>query len=292
LGATDPENQLRFAFSPPVLNVEPGKARFSKVAVRPRKRFWKGPPQPHPFQFVVDEDGKEPLVLDAVMLQEPSLPPWIWTVAALVAAGLVALVVLWFTVLKPTIKSTAKDAVAKPLADANQRMDSAGIPPIGKGGGGVTVPTTAPGGPPATGPGGSTVTTTGTPTTTGTVPAGGATFTLSGQPLAFRLAPTNAAPPSGTDIASHPTASGQVFQLTDLVLQNPNGDSGTITIARGSDALFVSSLQNFRDLDFHFVAPYLFFGQPLTVTVLCTAAGNGAPKCSPSVTAAGFVRSG
>ena len=83
-----------------------------------------------------------------------------------------------------------------------------------------------------------------------------------------------------------------MFQLTDLVLQNPNGDSGTITIARGSDALFVSSLQNFRDLDFHFVAPYLFFGQPLTVTVLCTAAGNGAPKCSPSVTAAGFVRSG
>ncbi|HSS08853.1 MAG TPA: hypothetical protein VLL25_03155 [Acidimicrobiales bacterium] len=282
LGGIDPEEELRFDFSPPALNVAAGAAQFSRLKARPSKRFWKGPPKTHPFQVVAEEDGKEPLVTDASMLQEAVLPPWFWTAVALTAAAIIALVILWFTVFKPTIKSTAKDAVKAPVTDLNKRLDAAGIPPVG------TTTTTKPGGGAGSGSGAGT-------SSGGTGTSGGGTGTsgggaLSGTPTDFRVAPGNA-PPAGTDTASHAIPAGQAFSLTDLVLENPNGDTGTITIMRGAETLFSSALQNFRDLDFHFVAPYVFTGpNSFTVVVTCTTPGSGAPRCTPAVSAAGFQR--
>ena len=78
------------------------------------------------------------------------------------------------------------------------------------------------------------------------------------------------------------------FSLTDLVMENPNGDTGTITIMRGGDTLFSSALQNFRDLDFHFVAPYRFpSNSSFKVVVTCTTPGAG-QTCTPAVSADGF----
>jgi hypothetical protein len=278
LGAIDPEEGLRFDFSPPALNVAAGTAQFSRLKVRPSKHFWKGPPKTHPFQVVAEEDGKEPLVSDAAILQEAILPPWFWTAVAIAAAAIIALVILWFTVFKPTIKSTAKDAVKAPVTDINKRLDAAGIPAASAAN---TTATTKPAGTAGAGAGGG-----GAGTGTGTGTSGGGA--LSGTPTDFRVSPGNATA-TGTDTASHAIPAGQAFSLTDLVLENPNGDTGSITIMRGADTLFSSALQNFRDLDFHFVAPYVFSGpSSFTVVVTCTTPGNGAPKCTPAVSAAGF----
>ena len=49
-----------------------------------------------------------------------------------------------------------------------------------------------------------------------------------------------------------------VFAVTDIVLQNPTGDIGSVQISRDARVLMTSALENFRDLDLHFVAPYMF----------------------------------
>src|SRR5204862_8102556 len=103
----------------------------------------------------------------------------------------------------------------------------------------------------------------------------------------------------------HPVPKGQTFQLTDIVFGNPDGDAGVLTVKRGSDVLFVETLQNFRDLDFHFVAPIeVKGGQELILDVKCanapatrastagstnTATAPTGP-CTAAASMAGFVQ--
>ena len=53
------------------------------------------------------------------------------------------------------------------------------------------------------------------------------------------------------------TATGTLF-ITDLVFSNPAAESGPLQLRRNDDELLVLRLENFRDLDFHFVTPIVF----------------------------------
>ena len=77
-----------------------------------------------------------------------------------------------------------------------------------------------------------------------------------------------------------------------MVLQNPNGDTGFVQIKRDGNVLMQSALENFRDLDLHFVAPYMFNpGSKLTMTVTCTQPGPTRPgNCSISGSFGGFQK--
>lgn len=87
--------------------------------------------------------------------------------------------------------------------------------------------------------------------------------------------------PSAT--AARPTRSssppGRTFRLTDLVLNNPQGDFGRLLLTQtpaGGDpvVLFDVALENFRDNDFHFQTPIVLpAGTALTMSVLCRAPG-------------------
>jgi hypothetical protein len=56
LVGSDAQMQLAFAFRPPMVDVAPGEAVFSKVAIRPAQRFWRGPEKTRPFRLVLRED--------------------------------------------------------------------------------------------------------------------------------------------------------------------------------------------------------------------------------------------
>ena len=76
-------------------------------------------------------------------------------------------------------------------------------------------------------------------------------------------------PPGTAQNFTNPFSS--TFAVTDIVLQNPNGDTGVVQIKRDGNILMQSALENFRDLDLHFVAPYMFNpGSSLIMTVTCT----------------------
>jgi hypothetical protein len=212
---------------------------------------------------------------DGTLLQEALLPPWAIKAAIALLALLALLVVLWFTVLKPQIKSTAKKAaqqqVASPQTQAAIKTSAAQAAKQASAGGGSG----AGGGAPS--PGAPAVTP-GNPTAPAAAPAAAATST----PIDNRLTTT------GSGTASYTVPAGKVLQVTDIVLENmANDDKGTLSIQRNGATLLSVALENFRDLDYHFVSPIIFTGgqklQLLTNVTTC----NG--TCQPAVYYTGYL---
>ena len=78
---------------------------------------------------------------------------------------------------------------------------------------------------------------------------------------------------------------GKSYQLTDIVLENPKGDTGTITVLRSGTPLMVLALDNFRDLDYHFVSPIVFpSGAKLQLNAACSS-----PDCTPGMYFDGYT---
>jgi hypothetical protein len=268
--AADPDQLLGFDVQPPGLVVEPGTAGFAKVRVRPVQRFWRGQPKTRPFKVAVAGDDGRPMVLDGSMLQEAILPRWLVPALLALLGLLILAAVLWALVLQPAIKTATTQA----LADAGFTP----IPSVAAGGGGGGAsPAPAGGSPspavsPAPGASPSPVASAGPPTPT-PAPVG------NGVPQDGRLAADGLNPPSATFSST--------FYMTDLVFANPNGRAGTLQLLRDGFVLITLRLENFRDLDFHYVTPIVIQkGQKLSFTANCTSSG----ACDPSVYYSGFVR--
>lgn len=246
LSGVDPDTRLAISFSPPAVNADPGTAVFSQVRVQPRKRFLRGPDRTFPFQVIVEPDGSLPLTVDGTFVQQAVVPRWLPRafLALLLLSAL--LVGAWLAFLRPQIKSLAKDEVKDQLDAPENR------PAISGGGGGGDA-------------GGSTA------TTVAAAGAGSSAAAAGGTPIDGRLFLTSA----GT--TDYTVPEDRTLNLTDVVLQNPAGNTGTLQIQRDGVALLVVALENFRDLDYHFVTPIVFTeGQKLQLVATCTSAG-----CTP-----------
>lgn len=288
LTAIDPDEQLIFELKPSSLVVEPGLAGFAELTVKPKQRFWRGEPKRLPFQIVAVEAGHEPMAVDGVFLQEPRLPRWFWKAVLAALALLLLLFILWQTVLKPSIESTARDTAEEVVAEAveevatdvegiNERLDAAGIPPVDP---------DAPPPPPTTAPPEPTVPPTTVAPTEPTVPSD--QISALGDPIDFRLTTAVGAGGSATDAFT--VGEGQVLSITDFVLQNPTGSTGALRIRRNGNIILESQMANFRDLDFHFVAPFRFQpGDQVVVDLTCGTPGPGFDQCSAAVSFAGFI---
>ncbi len=241
----DPDRTLAYDIKPPALVIDPGSAAFTKVAVKPRRRFWRGQPRTHSFQLQLD-GGPAPVLVGGSMLQEPILPSWFLKALALLLAAIVALALIWLLFLQPAIRSTAQER-------AEQVLEQAGIDPNPNGNGngnGQPTPTPA--------PGETTSPTTPTPTPG---PAGVQT------PRDGRLQ-------AGAS-AESPSADRTLY-VTDLVFSNPEGTSGTVRLRRSGQDLMVLNLDNFRDLDFHFVTP-IAIGPEQSLRLTCDGTCDGPP---------------
>lgn len=254
LQAADPDRALAFAVDPPAVSVAPGQASFARVKVRPAKTFGSGPPITHLFQVVATAGGgDEPVAAaDGMAVQEATRPPWFKRAVVWSLLGVLLLAALWFALLKPTVRSAAKEAAREATAP----------PTIGPGGGGSSS-------------GSDDAASSSTGSGAGTAATGTGTST----PIDGRLFLTDK---GSTDFT---VPDGVSLQLTDIVLQNPAGNTGTLRIQRGDTALLVVELGNFRDLDYHFVAPIVFAGgQKLVLAAECTS-----PGCTPGAYFAGFL---
>jgi hypothetical protein len=249
----DPDAALGFSLRPTSQAISPGRAGFVRVRVTARRTFLSGQPQSHPFQLQVLPLGQPPVPVDGAMLQGPLVSRTVRNAAGLAALALVAGMLLWFLALKPGIESTARQAVAAPLA-----QQSAAIAQLQKGagsgaGGGGTSPA------PAVSP---------AATTGGSSGSGGG---AAGTPFARRL------DQSGGGKNQYKVPAGTTLSLTDVVFQNPGADHGTVSLQRDGVTLLVENLDNFRDLDYHFVTPLTATAnQTIQMTVQC-------PSGCPSV---------
>lgn len=277
VAGSDLEGNLLFSVDPPAVEVPANGATFVKVRLRAAHPFRKGPSLTRMFNVVVSEaGGEQPLAVAAgMMVQEETVPRWLRRAILWSLLGLLLLLAFWFTLAKPAVESVAKEAVAEETVGPATIAD-----PASSGGGGAGAGAAAGGGGGAEeneDAGGADVET-GT-AVAGTSAAGtaGATTTIDG-----RLFLTEAG------VTSYDVPAGSTLQVTDIVLQNPTGDTGSLQIRRNGTPLLVVELGNFRDLDYHFVAPIVFTGgQKLELAATCTAGA-----CTPGAYFVGYLVQG
>ena len=295
IDADDPERSLRFRPEHTDLTLQPGTTAFVGLIVRPERRFLRGPERTHPFQVRVAGTGVPPTAAEGAMVQEPLLPKWLPLALAALLAALIALVVLWQTVVKQELRSSAKAAAAeevqgvantanKAAVRAEEAAVKAGLPPKPvPGGNGDKAPTSS--APSTTTPAPSSV----------PAPPGGQSAQ---EPIDFRIAPEPEGvavdpdnPSTFTPIAfSLPEdKANKTLLISDLLLQNPFGDTGILRILREvpgppgqqarQDILLEVGLGNFRDLDYHFLQPWRF--KPGEKVVLAISCQNPFPQPNP-----------
>src|ERR1700716_3268352 len=251
LTAADPDRKLNFTITPPALSSEPGTASFASVRISPRQRFLTGPPKTNPYKVIVHQDGLPTITVDGTMQQEGLIPPWLLPALIGLAALALLLVLLWFFLLRPSIQSAATAAVAPQASAANAaavRAEAASGGKASTGGGGAT----------------------------GANPFGGDAY-------AARL--------SGGGVLTIPADGG--LSVTDLVFENPNGYTGDLKLSRfnaqkNTDQLLLTlKLDNFRDLDFHFITP-LTFQKNDKMELSCIQSDGSA--CDASVYFSGYFK--
>jgi hypothetical protein len=305
----DPEQALAFECRPAEIDGQPGAASFAKLVVRPATTIWRGQPRSHPFQVVVEPQARAedeqarpaaPIVLNATYLQEPIIPKWLPKALLVLLALLLLLFVLWRTLVKPRVESAAREVAIEEIApvasavealqpaveEATQQAAAAEEQAVAAeeqaaaaqeqaeaaaAGGGDDG-----GGDDGAGGGGG-----------GGLPS---VFNETTEPSNFRIEVSAAPGANGASVG--PTVPDDAaFALTDMILQNPGGDIGRIRVLIDDAVVLESALENFRDLDFHFVSPYLVgSGGAITVELECASeqivAGDG---CEDAVSFAGFT---
>jgi hypothetical protein len=115
-----------------------------------------------------------------------------------------------------------------------------------------------------------------------------------GQPTDLRLAVE--ADPGTTATESFDfdqSGGGRVLSVSDVIFQNPTGAVGRLELLRDGEVLLDQEMANFRDLDFHLVAPFQFdSGSTISLRVTCQTPGPGTTSCEAAATTAGFVDEG
>jgi len=189
---------------------------------------------------------------DGTMVQDALIPRWLPLLLLLLLLLIILLVILWFLLVKPQINAATQNEVKKQLAAAGITPGSTQPPPT---------TTTTSGGSHSTG------TTAPTPTT---VPA--ANF-------------NNSLIANGNGTTTYTVPSGKTLNITDLLVQNTAGDTGTVSLNRNATTLLSWSMANFRDLDYHWITPITFSsGQQVNLVVAgCTN------TCKPGIYFAGSL---
>jgi hypothetical protein len=101
------------------------------------------------------------------------------------------------------------------------------------------------------------------------------------------LIPSDVAPGT-TKTVSYKLTADQTLDVSDVLLQNPAGNDGTMDIRAGGSLLFEFALSDFRDLDYHFVQPLVFTAsRPLEIVVFC--ASDNSAACTPALSFSGTV---
>ncbi|MEO9326052.1 hypothetical protein ABFT23_21340 [Nocardioides sp. C4-1] len=258
--ATSDGEQVRFKVDPVGLAIGPGEARFVDLAVVPRRRRWRGQPVTHPFVVTVAPQDSTPVQLDGSYVQGPIVPKWVlWTLLALLAL-LGAALAAWFWLLKPTIESQAEEAAQEAAAEAEQAAAEAGE---------------------AAQQAGAAADDAGGAANDAKQAADQAEETSPGRDPnpRPRVVTTDVAPrlnvvSAGTDEAVYDLpGEDDTLALTDLVLSNPQGDFGRVQVVVDGQVRLEHALENFRDLDFHFVSP-IMVDDDVTLRVTCRSPGR------------------
>lgn len=256
-------DRVRLAVDPVGLVIPPGEARFTKVRVKARRAVWRGQPVTHPFVVEVAPENSTPVALDGSYVQTPVIPKWlVWLLLGLILLA-AALIALWFTVLKPTIESQAKEAAEEAAAEAEVAAAEAK-----EASGAAKENAEAANG-----------------AASNAQKSADKADEVAGQDPPPKVLVNDVSRRLHTDPLDNNTGADTydvpedgVYRVTDVVLSNPQGDIGRATLFVDGDVQMEVALENFRDLDFHFVSP-IVAAEDIRLVVTCRTPGT--PPDSP-----------
>ncbi|MFZ4276723.1 hypothetical protein ACOZFM_28940 [Streptomyces arboris] len=324
LYATDAEAQLRFTFPYKEIEVACGKGAVAPVKVRPVTRQWRGADVPLPFQVLAvhqGEDGDEEHTADGAVVRAAVIPDGGVRFVMAVAAAVLALLALWFFVLRPSVESDASRG-ASPNQTPGEQENS------GSGGGGPAPGTDPKGGaagvagglplPPPPVDGGAGDLSAGTEGTSATGETSGKRDAGEPEGRAGDPSGQESDPPGGQDSgrengqdeagaafdrriqaeaavstefdteARYTVPAGSVLLISDVTFENVAGDIGIVQIQRGDEILRQLALETFSDYGTHYGEPMRFGpGEDVVLAVRCDApagrniTGGDAAACTP-----------
>jgi hypothetical protein len=237
----------------PAVNIDPGKTARVEFRVAPHSKFWNGPPVDHPFSLSVSGSNGEYSQLDGIFEQGPRLRPWFLPAAVGMLCALLLGTLGWFAFLRPAVLDTAREEAAALDAIQQAELDDQ-----------VTAMEAA-------------------AAEAGELPLG--------DPTDLRLSVDAAASTTSTEEFDFDASGvGRILSISDVIFQNPTGAVGRVQLLRDDDVLLDQEMANFRDLDFHFVAPLqIESGSSISLRVTCETPGPGTTACEASATVIGFV---
>lgn len=257
----DPTQRVDGDFDPPAVGIEPGGTALVRLKLRATRRQWERRSNTIPFRVEADQQGAPGVEVTATFVQAPVLPEraW-WRLAGIAAlAGLAA--VAWLGVVRPAIDDAAEQAVANLDLDLDLTVTPATTP-------GAALTESTDGATPA-----------GTPAGTPAAP------TEQGEPKTVPI-PGSAGLGETSSVVGFTVPAGQVFLVTDYLVQNPGGDSGTARLVFGdpTTALEWDMAVNLDGVDAsgRLNTPIqLLAGQQVVFEVECRSPGRvGSAACS------------
>ncbi|MGW6131997.1 COG1470 family protein [Cellulomonas sp. NPDC055163] len=266
LRGADQADALRFGVKPAVSTVGSGNAAFTDLRVEPVRSMWRGQPRTLPYTATVEPRDGTPVTLDGTFVQEPLIPSWLPKLLLALLALLAALVALWFLVLRGAVESAAQEAVKGEVAAAEEHAAAAeqAAEAAGASAGGAEQSAQV----------------AGDAAVKADEIVGGTLLPPTEIPTSGRLEVTTVAGSTAADIFEVPE--GQTIELTDLVLSNPQGDFGRVRLEMGEQVILDSALENFRDLDYHFISPIVGnAGDELVMTLVCNEVGKPPGEATP-----------
>lgn len=237
----------------PTVNIEPATTGRVDLRLAPHRRFWNGPSVEHPFSLIVNGSNGEQTELDGIFEQGPRVRPWFLPAAAGVVGAVLLGTLAWFTLLQPSVLDTARDEAAELDAIQQSELDDR-----------VTAIEAA---------------------------AQEAAELPLGDPTDLRLS-VDAAPAttSSEEFEFDASGVGRILSISDVIFQNPTGAVGRVELLRDGEVLLDQEMANFRDLDFHLVAPLqIDSGGSIALRVTCETPGPGTDACQAAATVIGFV---
>jgi hypothetical protein len=250
----DTSGRVEAEFDPPAAGVEPGGSTLIRMKVRTKSFQWERRARTIPFRIDADQPGSPTATSNATFVQTPMVPERL--VGRIMGVVTVAAVLLagWFGVVKPAIRDAADTAVREAVPETTTTLEPT-IDSLT----GITVQPSVP---------------------------EEDTGTIINIPLSVSV------PVGQSDTAVYKVPAGQRLRVTDIIVQNPNVDQGSLLILRGDVPLFTFALANiFADVNAPLVTPIeLLEGEELIVQVTCTSQGDQTlTTCFQNVFASGIL---
>lgn len=244
---------VRAELAAPAINVDPGKTAKVELRISPHTRFWNGVPTVHPFSVGVGGSNGQSVALEGNYEQGPRVRPWFLPAVAGMLGALVLGALLWWLFLEPRVTDIAQREAAE-LDAIQDELIAEQVAAM-------------------------------------ELAAEEAAELPLGEPVDLRL-DVVAGPASSntTSFVFDEGGNNRVLSITDVIFQNPTGAVGTVELLRDDQVLQGSNMANFRDLDFHLVAPYRVESRSeIALRVTCETPGPGTASCEVAATILGFV---